>query len=60
MENIALLNLRHLRSVVKQREEALRVAERRLDKAQKDFERALEAAIVPGMTPKQLREIMRG
>ena len=60
MENIALLNLRHLRSVVKQREEALRVAERRLEDARRDFERALENAIVPGMTIKQLREIMKG
>lgn len=59
MENVALLNLRHLKSVVKQREEALRVAERRLEDARRDFERALAVTTVPNMTVKQLRELMQ-
>lgn len=60
LKNIALMNLRQLKSVVRQREEAVKEAERRLAKAQRDFERALDTAIIPGVTPKQLREIMRG
>lgn len=60
LSNIALSNLRHLKTVIRQREEAVKEAERRLEKARKDFERALDTAIVPGITPKQLREIMRG
>lgn len=60
LKDIALMNLRQLKAVIRQREEAVKEAERRLAKAQKDFERALETAIVPGVTPKQLREIMRG
>lgn len=59
MENVALLNLRHLKSVVKQREEALRVAERRLEDARRDFKRALAVTTVPNMTVKQLRELMQ-
>lgn len=59
LKDLALLNLRQLKSIVRQREEAVKEAERRLAKAQKDFERALETAIVPGVSPKQLREIMR-
>lgn len=56
--NLAFSNLRYLKSVVRQREEAIKEAERRLATAKKNYERALNVAVIPGVSQKQLRDIM--
>ena len=58
LNNLAVKQLQYLKGEVKRKEEAVRVAEKRLEKAQRDFERAIANFYLPGVTPAELRKLL--